>query len=389
MTFRLVATCPTTGARAGMVKTAHGELPTPAFMPVGTRASVKGLTPGDLLGLSAHCVLANTYHLALRPGAELVARLGGIQRFMGWSRAVLTDSGGFQVWSLAGLRETTERGVHFRSHLDGEPLELTPEGVVRTQELLGSDIAMPLDVCLGADAARSEAADAAERTRRWAARSATAHRRSDQLLFGIVQGGLDVRLRQETARDLQSLDFPGYAIGGLSVGEPLELTEKLVSVTTAELPVDRPRYLMGVGTPEQVLAYSALGVDMFDCVLPTRLGRTGVAFGPGGRLNLKRAAFRADGDPVDPTCDCRTCGRFGRAALHAMLRDAGPLAARLISVHNCRALVRTAEAVRSAVLEGRFPRLLGEARTSEQAAGSDRAARRAAEWRRPAAVAAG
>jgi queuine tRNA-ribosyltransferase len=217
---------------------------------------------------------------------------------------------------------------------------------------------MPLDVCLGADATRREAVDAAERTRRWAVRSAGAHRRSDQHLFGIVQGGLDGKLRRETARDLCSFDFPGYAIGGLSVGESPDVTEELVRTTAAELPVDRPRYLMGVGTPEQVLAYSALGVDMFDCVLPTRLGRTGVAFGPGGRLNLKRAEFKTDCAPIDLSCDCRTCDRHSRAILHAMLRVGGTLAARLISLHNCRALVRTAESVRSAVLQGTLPRLL-------------------------------
>ena len=266
MSFRLLATCPRSGARAGILQTAHGVLPTPAFMPVGTLASVKTLTPRDLAALGARCILANTYHLALRPGSALVEQLGGLHRFAGWRGPILTDSGGFQVFSLAALRETSERGVHFESHLDGTPLELTPEGVVRTQEQLGSDIAMPLDVCLGPDASATEAAHALGRTRRWALRSAAAQRRPDQILFGIVQGGMHETLRREAATDLGGLGFPGYAIGGLSVGEPLALTRRLVEVTAGALPADRPRYLMGVGTPEQLLEYSALGVDMFDCV---------------------------------------------------------------------------------------------------------------------------
>ena len=360
MTFRLLASCPRTGARAGLLGTAHGEIPTPAFMPVGTLASVKSLSSRDVRGIGARCVLANTYHLALRPGADLIRRLGGLHHFMGWSGPILTDSGGFQAFSLAALRETSEAGVRFRSHIDGQPLELTPENVVETQEQLGSDIAMPLDVCLGKEATPDEAADAVARTRRWAVRSMAAKRRQEQLLFGIVQGGIDPNLRREAARELGALGFPGYAIGGLSVGEPLDLTRRLVAVTAAALPNDRPRYLMGVGTPEQVLAYTALGVDMFDCVLPTRLGRTGVAFGQGRRLTLRRPEFRTDSAPIDSSCDCPTCARYSRAFLRDALHKGQPLAARLVSLHNCRALVRTAERARAAIVDGTFPGLLAE-----------------------------
>jgi queuine tRNA-ribosyltransferase len=308
-------------------------------------------------------VLANTYHLALRPGTADVAKLGGLHRFMGWNGPILTDSGGFQVFSLTHLRATSERGVRFRSHLDGRAVDLTPEAVVEAQAQLGSDIAMPLDVCLGAGASSSEMVEALERTRRWALRSQTAHRRADQLLFGIVQGGLDARLRREAARDLTALQFPGYAIGGLSVGEPVALTDTLVEVTASALPADRARYLMGVGTPEQVIRYVALGVDLFDCVLPTRLGRTGLAFGAEARLNLRKSIYARDAAPIDESCDCPTCGRFSRAQLHDLSRRTSPLGARLISLHNTRALTRTADRARRAILNGRFAAFLAQAPT--------------------------
>jgi queuine tRNA-ribosyltransferase len=331
-------------------------------MPVGTLATVKGLTPLDLTASGARCVLANAYHLALRPGAELVARLGGLHRFMGWSGPILTDSGGFQVHSLSRLRQMDDVGVRFSSDLSREPIELTPERAVREQELLGSDVIMPLDVCLGPEAEADDVQLGLERTRRWATRSLEAHRRPDQLLFGIVQGGLDTRLRREAAHDLCSVPFAGYAIGGLSVGEPLHTTRHLVEATTAALPEDRPRYLMGVGTPEQILDYVALGIDMFDCVLPTRLGRSGTAFGPKGRLNLKRAEFARDNQPIDASCDCAVCRCFSRASLHSAVRSAsGGLGARLLSLHNTRALIRAAENTRSAILAGRFPGLVAAA----------------------------
>jgi queuine tRNA-ribosyltransferase len=323
-------------------------------MPVGSLANVKTLTPRDLQGLRADCLLANAYHLARRPGAEIVARLGGLHRFMGWQGPILTDSGGFQIYSLAPLRETSERGVRFLSHLDQQLIELSPERAVGVQELLGADIIMPLDVCLGAGASYGETVEALERTSRWARRSIAARRRADQLLFGIVQGGLDPQLRRQSCRDLVELDLDGYAIGGLSVGEPRVVTERLLTTTVAELPADRPRYLMGVGTPEQVLAYTALGVDMFDCVLPTRSARTGLAFTPGSRLNLKRAGYSQDRRAIDPSCDCQTCKYFSRAYLHNAFREATALGARLLSIHNTRVLLRTASKARAAIIGGRF-----------------------------------
>jgi queuine tRNA-ribosyltransferase len=353
-------------------------------MPVGTQATVKTLTPSDLVSVGARCVLANTYHLALRPGTTDVAKLGGLHRFMGWNGPILTDSGGFQVFSLTHLRATSERGVRFRSHLDGRGLDLTPESVVEAQARLGSDIAMPLDVCLGAQASSSETVEALERTRRWALRSQAAHRRADQLLFGIVQGGLDAGLRREAARDLGTLQFPGYAIGGLSVGEPVELTDTLVDATASALPANRARYLMGVGTPEQVIRYVASGVDLFDCVLPTRFGRTGLAFGAGARLNLRKANFARDPAPIDESCDCPTCGRFSRAQLHDLARRTSPLGARLISLHNTRALTRTAERARRAILDGRFAAWLAQAPARSRRTSQPADAARTAGWHRGA-----
>jgi queuine tRNA-ribosyltransferase len=342
-------------------------------MPVGTQATVKSLTPLNLKNVGATCLLANAYHLALRPGAELVSALGGLHNFMGWERPVLTDSGGFQVLSLAGLCETSERGARFTSHLDGRLLELTPERAVRIQELLGSDIAMPLDVCLSANASPVQVEAALDRTRRWAARSLSAHRRLEQHLFGIVQGGLDARLRREAARDLVSLGLPGYAIGGLSVGEPGPVTRMLVAATTSELPWDRPRYLMGVGSPGEVLRYTASGVDMFDSVLPTRFGRTGIALVPQGRLTLRRAEFRMDERPLDAGCDCLACQHFSRTYLHTAVRSGEHLGARLLSLHNTRMLIRTAETARSAILDGSFARLLSDvAADDRQSAGVGR-----------------
>lgn len=368
MTFRLLAACPRTGARAGTFKTAHGELPTPTFMPVGTQATVKALTPSDLVSAGARCVLANVYHLVLRPGADLVARLGGLHRFMAWTGPILTDSGGFQVFSLSARRSASERGVRFASHLDEQLIELTPESVVEAQALLGSDIAMPLDVCPSADASPEEAVAAVERTRRWAVRSLEAHRRPDQALFGIVQGGMDPNLRRQAARDLGGLGFPGFAIGGLSVGEPVAVTDQLVALTARELPADRPRYLMGVGTPEQIVRYVGSGVDLFDCVLPTRLGRTGVAFAGFERLSLKKTDFRRDSQPIDPDCDCLACQHYSRAQLHFALRAGLQLGARLLSLHNVRTLIRTAERARQAIRDNRFPALLAELDRADGAA---------------------
>jgi queuine tRNA-ribosyltransferase len=376
VSFRVLATCPDTGARAGLFNTGHGNIPTPAFMPVGTLATVKGLTPFDIASSNAGCVLANAYHLALRPGAERIGRLGGLHRFMGWSGPILTDSGGFQVYSLAGLRQIDEGGVRFVSHLDGRRLALSPERVVTIQEQLGSDIAVPLDVCLGPQAGADEAALALERTRRWALRSLNVYRGPPQQLFGIVQGGLCSKLRVEAARDIGSLGLAGYAIGGLSVGEQPQVTQHLAAVTAAALPADRPRYLMGVGTPGQIVSYTALGIDMFDSVLPTRFGRSGVAFGASQRLNLRRVDFQHDKRPIDAGCDCTTCDRYTRASLHSSFRQSIPLAARLISLHNVRALVRAGEAARVAILAGRFPAFLAAAASADDQPSSMRPAER-------------
>jgi queuine tRNA-ribosyltransferase len=350
--FRIVARCPTTRARAGVLETPHGAIETPAFMPVGTQGTVKALLPSDLASTQAQCILANAYHLAIRPGARLVERLGGLHRMMGWDRPILTDSGGFQIFSLANLRELDEQGVTIVSHLDGRPRRFTPRSVIRIEEQLGADLIMPLDVCLGYPSARQEAERALEVTHDWARRAARAHRRSDQALFAIVQGGMEADLRAQSARTHAAEQFPGYAIGGLSVGEPRETTDHLVEVCTAELPEDRPRYLMGVGEPDQLVAYAARGVDLFDCVSPTRLGRTGNVYATEGRLNLAKAAFRDDPGPIDAACDCRVCARHSRAYLHHLLRGGETLGARLLSLHNVAFLVALLRRMREGIVRG-------------------------------------
>jgi len=350
MRFDIVARCPTTGARAGILQTAHGPVKTPAFMPVGTQATVKGLLPSDLAPIQPQVILANAYHLALRPGAAMVARRGGLHRFMAWDGPMLTDSGGFQVFSLAARRQLDDQGVTILSHLNGRPRRFTPASVVRIEEQLGADIIMPLDVCLGYPSSRAETEQALERTHAWALKAARAHRRPDQALFAIVQGGTEPDLRVQAARALGSAGFPGYAIGGLSVGEPRALTDELVSLTAAALPDDRPCYLMGVGEPDQLVAYAQLGVDLFDCVLPTRLGRTGMAYTRDGKLNLAKAALRADPGPIDDTCRCATCQHYSRAYLHHLFRAGEPLGARLASIHNVAFLVETLRSFRDSLL---------------------------------------
>ena len=350
MRFEIVARCPETGARAGRLHTPHVVIETPAFMPVGTQATVKGLLPSDLATIRPQCVLANAYHLATRPGAPMVARRGGVHRFMGWDGPMLTDSGGYQVFSLAALRESDDTGVTIKSHLNGRPRRFTPASVMRIEEQIGADIIMPLDECIGYPSTRVEAERALERTFRWALQAQRAHRREDQALFAIVQGGMEPDLRVQAARALSSEGFPGYAIGGLSVGEPRRQCDGLVGLTAAELPQDRPRYLMGVGEPDQLVAYAAMGVDMFDCVLPTRLGRTGYAYTSEGRVNLARTSLRAERGPLDPACACLTCQRHTRAYLHHLVRAAEPLAARLLSLHNVAYLVELLRSYRASIL---------------------------------------
>jgi queuine tRNA-ribosyltransferase len=346
-----------TNARAGVLHTAHGPLETPVFMPVGTQGTVKGLTPADLASVDATCILANTYHLWLRPGPELVHAAGGLHRFMGWGGPILTDSGGFQVFSLAHLVEMDDGGAAFVSHVDGQPRTLTPELAMQVQALLGSDIAMQLDVCSPYPLRREALRDALERTNRWAERCLAAPRATGQLVFGIVQGGMDPDLRTESAERLAKLPFDGYGIGGLSVGEPRSETWPALEAACASLPVNHPRYLMGVGAPRDLIEAIARGVDMFDCVLPTRLGRHGAALTPSGQVDLRKVAFARRDEPLDPECDCLACTRFSLAYLHHLVRAEEDLGRSLISLHNIRFLTRLVEGARAAILEGRFAEL--------------------------------
>jgi queuine tRNA-ribosyltransferase len=337
-------------ARAGRVTTAHGTFLTPCFMPVGTRGAVRLLDSADLDALGPQVVLANTYHLMLRPGAETVAALGGLHRFTGWDGHILTDSGGFQVFSL-GPRVDDE-GVTFRSTYDGSPHRLTPESAVTTQELLGADIQMALDICPGLPAADETVRLAMDRTIAWAARARRAHTRTDQSLFGIVQGGVTPDWRSECASRLVEMDFDGYAIGGLSVGEPRDLMLPALAAAVAVLPEDRPRYLMGVGDPISIVEAIALGVDMMDCVLPTRLARHGTALTSEGRFQVKAARYARDDGPIDPTCPCAVCARWSRGYLRHLFVVGEPTAGRLLTIHNVAWLSALVTAARSAVLDG-------------------------------------
>ena len=341
-------------ARAGTLHTRHGDVPTPTFMPVATLGSVKALDPADLKSMGTTIVLANTYHLYLRPGVEIVQALGGLHGFMAWDGPILTDSGGFQGFSLKHLREITEDAIVFKSHIDGSIHRFTPEAAVRYQEGLGADIIMPLDICVPSDSDRAAVEMAVGRTSRWAARSRRAHCRTDQILFGIVQGGLFPDLRRRSAEFLLSLDFPGYAVGGLSVGESKEEMHEGVSFNTQLLPPARPRYLMGVGSPEDLVECVARGVDMFDCVLPTRIARNGALFVRNGRVNIYTAPFRTRDTPIEEDCDCYTCRTFSAAYVHHLFKAKELLAYRLATLHNLRFVLRLMEEMRSAIEEGRF-----------------------------------
>lgn len=343
-------------ARAGTLRTAHGEVETPAFMPVGTQASVKGLSPDELRASGASMILSNAYHCYLRPGADIIARAGGLHGFMAWDGPLLTDSGGFQIFSLSQLSRVDDDGYHFASHLDGTRHTFTPESVVALQERLGSDVAMVLDdlAPAGVDAVRAN--EAAARTLRWAERSLRAKTQPSQLTFAIVQGSTIETLRRQHARALRALDFPGYAIGGLWVGEPKPDSVRMAAATCEELPADKPRYLMGVGTPEDLLACIAVGVDLFDCVYPTRSARHGLALTSSGRLNLRNAKFSSDFVALDARCDCAACAQFSRAYLAHCFRAGEPLGPRMVSLHNVAFMTRLARDARAAVIEGRFDR---------------------------------
>ncbi len=351
--FELLAT--DGAARRGRLTTAHGVVETPVFMPVGTQATVKALTPADLAEAGAQVVLGNTYHLLLRPGPEVIRELGGLHRFMGWPGAILTDSGGFQVFSLAKIRTITEDGVEFRAPLDGATRFLSPESVVEIQQALGADITMPLDECLAHPAGREATERSLALTLRWAERARAAHGGSrDQALFGIVQGGGYEDLRRQAAERTVALDFDGYAIGGMVVGEPKPLMLDLVARVAEALPADRPRYLMGVGKPEDLVESVARGVDMFDCVLPTRNARNGQAFTSTGTVTLKQAQWIRDGAPLDAACGCYTCRTFSRAYLRHLFVAEELLAYRLLTLHNVRFYLGLMAAMREAIAAGAF-----------------------------------
>lgn len=357
--FDLIATDPHSRARAGLIHTPHGPVPTPAFIPVGTQATVKALTPRNLREVGASILLANTYHLYLRPGPEVIARLGGLHRFMGWGGPLLTDSGGFQVFSLTGLRKVDAEGVTFRSHLDGSTHRLTPEKAVALQEQLGADIIMCLDEC-PEPTDRSYNEEALVRTHAWAARCRQAQRRDDQALFGVVQGGIFPDLRRASAKYIAGLDFPGYGIGGLSVGEPKEEMHYMLEVTVPCLPEERPRHLLGVGSPEDLFECVARGIDMFDCVLPTRLARNGAVLTPTGRINLRNACYSDDPAPIVEGCACYTCRNFCRAYLRHLIKAREILGLHLTTLHNLYFTLDLVRRMREAILAGAFSELRDE-----------------------------
>jgi queuine tRNA-ribosyltransferase len=367
--FHLTAT--DGAARAGEIATAHGVVRTPAFMPVGTQAAVKGVHHDDVRAAGADIVLANTYHLMLRPGAERVAALGGLHAFMRWPYPIITDSGGFQVMSLSALRKVAEAGVTFRSHLDGAMVELTPERAVEVQILLGSDIAMQLDECVKLPAQRDEVERAMQLSLRWAERSKRAFEKAPagHALFGIVQGGDDLKLRAESARALAGIGFDGYALGGLAVGEPQDVMFDVVAATAPMLPAERPRYLMGVGMPADLLGAIARGIDMFDCVLPTRNGRHGLAFTRFGPINIKNAQHADDARPLDAASRCPAARDFSRAYLHHLFKAGEMLGGMLLSIVNLFYYQDLVAGARAAIMAGRFDDYLAQAREQWAAKG--------------------
>jgi queuine tRNA-ribosyltransferase len=351
-------------ARAGVLRTAHGDVPTPVFMPVGTKGTVKGVDPDELRSLGATIVLGNTYHLHFRPGAETLAELGGLHRFMGWDGPILTDSGGFQVFSLRDtLLACDENGVTFRSVYDGDTARFTPESVAAVQALLGSDVAMCLDVCPPATASRADTERAVELTTSWARRQVQAPRAEGQLLFGIAQGGVDPELRRRSIEEIVELGLDGHALGGLSVGEDRDVMLETVAASAPRLPAGKPRYFMGIGDPLGILDVIARGIDMFDCVLPTRVGRTGSALTWSGRLNLRNARFARDPAPLDEGCDCPACARFSRAYLRHLVTQQEILGLRLLTLHNLRFLATLTAGARAAIEAGRLADFVREARS--------------------------
>ena len=348
ITYELLHECKQTGARRGVIHTPHGDIQTPVFMPVGTQATVKSMTPEELKEeVKADIILSNTYHLYLRPGSKLVREAGGLHKFMNWDKPILTDSGGFQVFSLGDLRTICEEGVEFKSHLDGKKLFFSPESVMKTEEDLGADIIMAFDECCPYPSTYEYTKNSMERTTRWAKRCKEAHTTTDkQALFGIIQGGFFKDLREKSAKDLIAMDFPGYAIGGISVGEPKEEFLEILKYTTPLMPENKPRYLMGVGTPDYLIESAMAGIDMCDCVLPTRLARHGNAMTWNGKVVIRNATYERDWTPLDSECDCYTCKNYTRAYIRHLVKTNEILGIRLLSIHNLHFLTKLMERVR-------------------------------------------
>ncbi len=353
--YELIKECKRTGARLGRLQTPHGIIETPVFMPVGTQATVKAMTPEELKELKAEIILSNTYHLFLRPGEDLIREAGGLHRFMNWDRPILTDSGGFQVFSLGPLRKVAEDGVTFKSHIDGSTHFMSPERATRVQMALGSDIAMAFDECAPYPSTREYTEAALERTTRWAARCKDAHHREDQALFAIVQGGMYQDLRERSARELTAMDFPGYGIGGLSVGEPKPLMYEMLEYTVPLLPAGKPRYLMGVGSPDCLIEGVIRGVDMFDCVLPTRIARNGTVMTSHGRLVVRNANNARDFRPLDEECSCYACRNYTRAYIRHLFKADEILGLRLTTIHNLHFLLNLMKEIRAAIAGDSLP----------------------------------
>ena len=355
VTYELIKTCKQSGASLGVLHTPHGDIETPIFMPVGTQATVKSMTPEELKEIGSQIILSNTYHLYLRPGHESVKKAGGLHEFMHWDKPILTDSGGFQVFSLGPLRKISEEGVEFRSHLDGSKHFLTPEKAMEIQNALGSDIMMAFDECAPYPASREYVKNSLERTTRWLERCKEAHKNPEkQALFGIIQGGMYKDLREQSAKEITAIDLPGYAIGGLSVGEPKPMMYDILEHTTPFMPVDKPRYLMGVGSPDDLIEGVIRGVDMFDCVLPTRIARNGTAMTSQGKVVVRNATYAEDFTPLDPECDCYTCRNYTKAYIRHLIKTNEILGARLITTHNLHFLLKLMENIRQAIREDRL-----------------------------------
>lgn len=358
--FEVIKECPHTKARAGRFHTPHGVIETPVFMPVGTQATVKTMTPDELKENNAQIILGNTYHLYLRPGHELIKEAGGLHKFMNWDRPILTDSGGFQVFSLGELRKIKEEGVTFRSHLDGSKHLFSPERVMEIEEAIGADIAMAFDECTPYPADYTYAKKSMERTTRWLERCIKAHTREDQALFGIIQGSMFKDLREESARQITSFDLPGFGIGGLSVGEPAEVMYEMLDYNTDIMPKNKPRYLMGVGAADNLVEGVKRGVDMFDCVLPTRIARNGTVMTKYGKLVVRNAEYAHDFRPLEEGCDCYACRNFSRAYIRHLIKAGEVLGIRLTTIHNIHFLTNLMKNIRTAILEDRYPEFIAE-----------------------------